>query len=185
MGSQGNMSAPLVKLQCKPGEIVLYCSVPMSGVGYTYDIYCKPSDTILSVKEQIIAPDPHKSRQWKPERPKIALENMYLSVTSLGMLEDERTLESYGIGVGELNDWIGKQWIEILSASPLFGGRSECWYWCPTLCNGARGRPNWQSDSDWVGPSGILSLPRLQLQQGQLINSGGEQCQSGRSGQFV
>ena len=109
-----NMSAPLVKLQCKPGEIVLYCSVPMSGVGYTYDIYCKPSDTILSVKEQILAPDPHKSRQWKPERPKIALENMYLSVTSLGMLEDDRTLESYGIGVGELNDWIGKQWIEIL-----------------------------------------------------------------------
>lgn len=104
-----------------PGEMVLFCQVPMEG-HYQYDILCKPSDTVGYVKDQLIHPTGRNNPKvpyWTPEPPrphshdghtKFTRETMHLRVGSLGILDDDRTLESYGITC----DAIEKHWIEVL-----------------------------------------------------------------------
>jgi len=86
--------------------------------GYAYKIRMSRQDTVLDLKNKLFEPTGRPIPQSHPERvrehtehfiaprPRYGVEDCFLRVSSLGMLDDDATLESYGIGIEESKKYI-------------------------------------------------------------------------------
>ena len=67
--------------------------------------------SLLSYEFEAFAMSQDQEPSSHPAKPGMHISSLYLKFSTLGMVKDDRTLESYGIGVGS---WTGLQWIDVL-----------------------------------------------------------------------